>query len=101
MENSWLEIAWQQIGMYVHVPYLLTFMLLAYLIKEYCSNLLAKIFKREIKTVFIVFIIATILAVLFLVFEGVEWQKILFSYTLGTSLHELIFKWLEKKIKGE
>jgi hypothetical protein len=26
----------------------------------------------------------------------IEWTEIVFSYALGTSLHELIFQWLEK-----
>lgn len=91
---EWLDEIWKQVAEYVSVPYLLTFMLLAYLIKRYFQGLILKTWKQEIKSVFIVLVLATVVAIPFLVLD-IEWQKILFSYALGTSLHELIFNWVE------
>ena len=93
---EWLDQLWQTIVNYIDGIYLLSFMLLAYLVKRYFQVWLTQVLKFEVKTVFIVLVIATLTAVPFLLF-GSEWQKILFSYTLGTSLHELIFKWIEDK----
>jgi len=91
---EWLDQIWQTVSEYINVPYLLTFMLLAYLVKRYFQGLILNKWKQEIKSVFIVLVIATVVAVPYLVF-GVEWQKVLFSYALGTSLHELILNWFE------
>lgn len=91
---EWLDQIWQTVLEYINVPYLLTFMLLAYLVKRYFQGFILNKWKQEIKSVFIVLVIATVVAVPYLVF-GVEWQKVLFSYALGTSLHELILNWFE------
>jgi hypothetical protein len=36
-------------------------------------------------------------AIPFLIWSEETWVKILFTYALGTSLHELIFKWIDGK----
>jgi len=95
---DWIEIVWQQVATYVCVPYLLTFLLLSYLIKRDFRKLLDQITGQRWRTVYTVLIIATIMAVPFLLFSDYSWVQILFSYTLGTSLHELIFKWIDQKI---
>jgi len=93
---EWLDQIWQQLSAYIDVSYLLSFMLLAYLVKRYFQGFILNKWKQEIKSVFIVLVIATIVAIPFLVF-GDGWQKIIFSYALGTSLHELIFSFIEDK----
>ena len=93
---EWLDQIWTQIVNYVNVSYLLSFMLLAWLLKRYFQAWLNKVFKTEVKSVFVVLILATIVAVPYLIL-GAEWQKVLFSYALGTSLHELVFNWIEDK----
>jgi hypothetical protein len=97
---EWLEQVWSQIAQYVSIPYLLTFMLLSYFVKKYFSEWLMKITKLKWKTVYTVLILATIIAIPFLLFTDESWAQILFSYAVGTSLHELIFKWIEDKITG-
>lgn len=84
---------------YINPFYLGSFMLLSYLIKRYFQASLSNTIKRNIKTVYIVLIIAAIVAIPFLIYDFPNWPKILFSYTLGTSLHEVIFEWIEKRIK--
>jgi len=91
---EWLDQIWLQIVGYISVPYLLSFMLLAYLVKRYFQGFILKAWKQEIKSVFIVLIIATVVAIPYLILDT-EWQKILFSYALGTSLHEIILNWVE------
>jgi len=94
---GWFDQIWQQLSGYIDIPYLLSFMLLACLVKRYFQGFILKKWKQEIKSVFIVLVIATIVAIPFLVF-GEEWQKVLFSYALGTSLHELIIGFIEDKL---
>ena len=93
---DWLTTIWSQIATYVSVPYLLTFVLLSYFVKRYFEEFLEKITKSKWKTVYTVLILATITAVPFLLWTDISWVKIVFSYALGTSLHELIFKHVEK-----
>jgi hypothetical protein len=83
---------------YVNVSYLVTFMLLSYLIKQYFQIQLNKLFKTNVKLVYVVLIIATILAIPFLLTKS-NWQQILFSYALGTSLHEIAFSQMENEVK--
>ena len=94
---EWMDQIWQLIIGYIDGMYLLTFMLLSYLIKRYFREWLCTVLKVDVKTVYIVLILATLVAIPFLIM-GAEWQKILFSYTLGTSMHETCFKFFEDKI---
>jgi hypothetical protein len=67
------------------------------MVKRYFGELLQKITKFHWRSVYSVLIIATVTAVPFLLWvEGTTWVKVLFSYALGTSLHELLFRYLEK-----
>ena len=91
---DWLNEIWNQVANYVNIPYLLTFMLLAYLVGHYFKNILDKITRIKWKTVYTVLILATLIAVPYIIC-GAEWQKVLFSYALGTTLHELVFKHIE------
>ena len=98
MENV-MEQIWLKMTEYVSFEYLVTFVFLSYLIKRYFSGLLAKLFKKPVPMVYVVLIIATILAIPFNLGAGVPWVKILISYAVGTSLHELAFQWIEKKFQ--
>ena len=96
---EWLDQIWGQIIEYICIPYLLIFMLLSYFIKTYMGDWLMAITNMKWKTVYTVLILATITGIPFVLFTEYSWAQILFSYALGTSLHELIFKWLEDKFK--
>lgn len=96
-----LQQLWEQVNGYINIPYLFTFMLAAYGIKKYLGAWLNKITKTKWRTVFTVLIIAAVVAVPYLFLIGAKWEEILFTYTLGTSLHETIFAFLEKKLNPE
>lgn len=96
---EWMEQIWSQIANYISVPYLLTFMLLAYMVKSNFGKGLQVITKFDWKPAYTVLIIATLVAIPFLIWSDEGWVKLLFSYAAGTSLHELIFKYIEKLFK--
>ena len=93
---DFLSEIWSQIGQYISIPYLLTFVLLAYLLKRYNLSIWKRIFKKRWKTVYSVLFLATAVAIPYLIWTEISWIQILFSYALGTSLHELIFRYIEK-----
>lgn len=86
------------LGAYINVLYLFSFMLLGYLIKKNFQGLLLKIFKKEIKMVYVMLILATLLAIPYYL-TGSAWQQLIFAYALGTSLHELIFYAIDSHIE--
>ena len=86
-----LNELFSNIAQYIDIPYLLTFMLISYMVN---NN-----FVFKIKTVFLVAIIALIVAIPYYFVVKIELSQLIFSYTLGTSLHELFFKWIENKFK--
>lgn len=88
-----------EIQKYINVPYLLTFMLLSYMFKTYLKASLSRIFGNPVKTVNIVLVIAAVIAAPYFYIGQVGWEKLLFTYALGTSLHELVFSWIEKRMK--
>ena len=96
---EWLDSVWAQIASYVDVPYIIIFMLLSYIVKKSFGDILQKITKFNWLPVYTVLIIATIVAIPFLIWSRETWVNIAFSYALGTSLHELIFQWIENKFK--
>jgi len=98
---NWINEIWLQVSQYISVPYLLTFILLGYLVKRYFGKVLKEITGMMWRTVYTVLIIATVVAVPFILWTEIEWTQIVFSYALGTSLHELIFQWIEKLWKEE
>lgn len=91
-----METIINQIELYLNIPYLLTFIVLGYLIKKHFKSSLSRLFEKDIQMVYVVLILAALVAVPYY-FCGTEWQKLLFSYALGTSLHETIFSLIEKK----
>jgi len=96
---DWLNQIWTQIATYISIPYLLTFIFLSFMIKRYFGEWLQMISRFEWKTVYTVLILATLIAVPFLVWSEVSWVQIVFSYSIGTSLHELIFTHIDKLFK--
>lgn len=95
---EFMNEVWEQVITYISVPYLLIFVLAAYLVKTYLGTLLQRITKFNWLPVYTVLVIATLVAVPFLLFTEQGWVKILFTYCLGTTLHELIFEFIEKKV---
>jgi len=81
-----------QIQTYIIIPYLAIFMLLSYSVNKYFEAGLEKITKRKWKTVYSVFIIGLVSAIPFYIIWGYPILKLVCSYTLGTSIYELIFK---------
>ena len=93
-----MEQIWTKVIELISLEYLIMFMFLSYLVKRYFSELLTKLFKHPVPMVYVVLIIATLLAVPFYL-TGLSWIKILISYAFGTSLHELAFQWIEKRLR--
>lgn len=113
-----LNYIFDKISNYLNLYYLFTFIFLGYLIKEYFRVIVNSLFNmlyffvkknifrkkiiecnnKEISMVHIILILAMLVAIPFLL-TGVDWQKILLSYTVGTSLHETIFTFIERKAK--
>ena len=96
---DWINSAFAQISNYISVPYLLGFLLLSYLVKRYFGTLLQRITRFNWRGVYTVLILATLLAIPFLLFSNIGWIKVVFSYALGTSLHELFFRYIAKLFK--
>jgi hypothetical protein len=98
-----LETIWQdfilKVSGNIDGMYLCTFMMLSYLIKKHFGEMLERMTRSRWKLVYTVLIIATVLAFPFTYFTEATWVQIFFTYLLGTSLHEVIFGFVEKKIK--
>lgn len=88
----------KQVAQSIDIIYLFTFMLLSYLIKNKFEDSLNRITKAKWRTVYTVLIIATLTAIPFVFYSDVSVTTILFTYTLGTSLHEIFFKLIETKL---
>jgi|GEM_PF-1854004 len=100
MENLFEQI-WQTLIQYISVSYLIIFMMLSYLIKRHFGDFLTRIFGIKFKTVYVVLIIATLVGIPFIIWGDESFIKIMITYTLGTSLHETIFAFIEKKIRQD
>jgi len=100
MENLFEQI-WQALIQYISVSYLIIFMMLSYLIKRHFGDFLTRIFGIKFKTVYVVLIIATLVGIPFIIWDDESFIKIMITYTLGTSLHETIFAFIEKKIRQD
>ncbi len=95
-----MERIWEVISAYISVPYLVSFLVASYAVKQYLGAWLNKATKKEWKTVYTVLIIALLLAGVFYLLDEAP-IKLAFSYFLGTSLHETAFWFIENKIKGK
>jgi hypothetical protein len=87
------EIIFNQIATYIEIPYLLIFMFLSYLTKD----LVEKIITWEWRTVYTVLFIATIVAIPYSLLEETTWIRMVITYAVGASLHETMFRYIEKK----
>ena len=97
---DWVEKIWEQVDLYVSIPYLAVFMLLSYFIKKYFGGMLQKITRFDWKTVYTVLALATLVAIPFVIFSDESFVSLVITYCVGTSAHELIFNKIEKKISG-
>ena len=77
-------------------PYLLIFIMLAYLVKNAFGDLIRKVVPAW-KTVYTVLILATLIGIPYAIFTEVTWVQIAITYALGTSFHELILDAIVKK----
>ena len=80
----------------VNLDYLITLMILAYMIKRYFKAFVDKIIKKDVPMVYVVMTIAVIVAVPFAIWMDVSIYKLIVTYAVATSFHELIFGWIEK-----
>jgi len=97
---DWLETIYSQITTYIEIPYLLILVLISYLIKKEFEDFLSLITGHRWRTVYTVLIISTLTGIAYYFAEEVTVMKLFVTYAVGTSLHDLIFRWLEKKING-
>jgi len=97
---EWAEKIWEQVDLYISIPYLAVFMLLSYSVKKYFGEMLQKITRFDWKTVYTVLALATLVAIPFVIFSDESFVSLVITYCVGTSAHELIFNKIEKKISG-
>lgn len=97
--EEFMKQAFQELPKYIDPIYTLLFIFLSYTITNNFGSLLQKVTKFEWRTSYTVFTIATLLAVPFLIWTDSNWIKILFSYAAGTTLYEIAFKFIGKKIE--
>jgi hypothetical protein len=96
---------------WIEWPYLCMFILLTYQFRDILRNTLAYRFGFNIKRRYVVFIIATFMAIgywfihvcFFPEYDAAESRgkllvKLFFTYTTGTALHKIIIEWLVNAI---
>jgi amino acid transporter len=101
-----LEFIFSQLADFINAGYMLAFIFLSYIMLRQVKvkDLIEKRWPIRIAKVFYVLIFSTILGIIWAVFfvEGKqEYLKLIISYLAGTSLYELLLKYLEKKIHKE
>lgn len=82
---------------YIHLPYLVVFVLLTYALRDLVCALLSGLFRRNVPTKYAVFIFATFVAIPFWFYT--DPIRLLVTYAVGTSFYELIIQSLERSIK--
>jgi len=95
-----IEQGLDQLGGLIVWPYLVIFILLSYLIKKYFEEQLNKITPFKWMSVYTVLILATLVAIPFIIIDPTTWVNILLTYAVGTSFHELILGKIVTKISG-
>ena len=93
-----LDAVWGQLTQYLSIYYLLSVIFVSYLVKKHLGDFLAVLTRTRWKPVYTVLVIATLLAFPFIIATDEGWEKILLSYTVATSLYELIFEWIESRL---
>lgn len=96
-----MEEFYTAIKTYIDVPYLIVFMMFSYAFKGILTQWLSAIFKAKIKKVFSVFVLGTIIGVFFVFVLHSDFSKSIITWSVGTSMHELIFSWFEKRFFPE
>lgn len=73
-------------------PYLGIFILFSYLLKNLLGNWLNSITRFKWKQVYTVLIIATIIAIPYIILTDVGWERVLLTYAVGTSFYETLLQ---------
>lgn len=90
---------WDQLLQHINIKYMLSIILLSYFIKRNFGEVLSMATGTRWKPAYTVLIIASALAVPFMICTDDSWEIMLLSYAMATSLYELIFEWIEKKFR--
>jgi ribosomal protein L23 len=96
-----MEELYTTLEKYIDIPYLIVFMMLSYAFKGSLTNALSSLFKTKVKKVFSVFLIGTITGVFFVMSLKTDFLKSIITWSVGTSMHELIFSYIEKRFFPE
>jgi len=75
--------------------YMAIFILLSSMIKKIFGDWLTKVTKSKWKVGYTVFVIATILGLVHIFILKTSWEKVLLTYSLGTSLYDLLLCHIE------
>lgn len=96
-----MEEFYSAIAKYIDVPYLIVFMMFSYAFKGILAQWLSTILKTKVKKVISVFILGTIIGVFFVFVLHSDFSKSIITWSVGTSMHELIFSYIEKRFFPE
>jgi len=96
-----MEELYTTLEKYIDIPYLIVFMMLSYAFKGHLTNFLSSILKTKVKKVFSVFLLGTITGIFFVMYLKSDFLKSIITWSVGTSMHELIFSWFEKRFFPE
>lgn len=88
----------QQFISHINLYYLVVFMALTYALKNPLTDLLGSILRVKVVKIWTVFIIGTVAAVPFWVLFNHDRMILLITWSVGTSLHDMIIKFLLQKI---
>jgi uncharacterized membrane protein YfcA len=96
-----MEELYTTLEKYIDIPYLIVFMMFSYAFKGQLTTFLSNVLKTKIKKVFSVFLIGTLVGVFFVAYLKTDFLKSIITWSVGTSMHELIFSWFEKRFFPE
>lgn len=91
-----IDQMYELVGKYIYLPYLVSFISLTYGLKEPCTYILSKLFKRKVKVKYSVFLFATLLAIPFWVLA--DPVQLLVTYAFGTAMYDLLIGLVVDKI---
>jgi len=97
MQVNWLDLLQQ----YVSIPYLLTFILLSYALKDLGASVLVGLSSRiKFPKQTVVLLIGVFVGMVFFYAFGEDRIKLAVSYAVGTSMYDLVIDYIVGKIKG-
>jgi len=99
MEDFTIQLT--ELVQFIDWVYLILFILISYGVKQAFGKILQRITKFVWEPVYTVLIVATILAVPWLIWTDATWVEVLVTYTIGTTFYEVILEKLISKIKGK